>query len=241
MAGKGRKSEDKLDWEELGMNLDDCDYNPAGEMLASEEAELNEYLNREVFGVRGAKLRLKSRVIDVGSLLRGAGGLSMFPVGQFSPAKMEVLFGDPDEADEDDSDEDEGGGESRGGYTSLFSEAGVSIEDGREVITYPAGNGVETKIVINRDGERPIVSIVRSGALNNSLVLEEGRRHICVYGLKIMPIEMAVYAKKVRVDFSVETGGEFEFDYLVELRGLGVQRSQVSIQVELDEPINKDE
>ncbi len=261
---KGGKCEEKLDWESLGMNLDARDFNPAGERLASEDAEMNEFLNREIFEVRAAKIRIRSRIIDAENFLPGARMLSMFPVGQFNPAKMDALFEDDgygDEFDEDESGElDEGedsdGGsvgeaemaresgssadksesrecdDSRGGESVMFSEADISVEDGRDVITYSGDGGVETKIIINRDGVKPIVTITRSGELNNTIVLEEGRRHISVYGLRIMPIEMAVYAKKVRVEFSQESGGVLELDYLVELRGLGIQRTRVIIEVE---------
>ncbi len=242
MAGKGRKGEEKLDWESLGMDLD-ADFNPLGERLASEEAAMSEILD-DILGVRAAKIRVSSRVNDAEGLFRGAAGVSMFPVGQFSPEKMEALFGDGgdddfDECDECDDYEESGevpgqsGNQDSGKGIVIYSEAEVYAENGNDVIAYDMGDGIETKIVISREGEKPIVSIVRSGSLRNSIVLEEGRRHISVYGLKVMPIEMAVYAKKVRVDFSRDEGGSLELEYLVELRGLGLQRSRVSIQVDL--------
>ncbi len=244
MSGKAKKSgrnEEKLDWESLGMNLDLGGYNPVGERLASEEAVMNDIFT-EVLDVREAKIRVRSRIIDAESFFSRARNLSMFPVGQFSAAKMDALF---DEGDVDDEEEEVTGepepDSAKSGETQLFSEAMVYWEGGHDVISYDVGGGIETKIIINRDGDKPIVSIVRSGELRNSLVLEEGRRHISVYGLKIMPIEMAVYAKKVRVEFTEDAGGVLELDYLVELRGLGIQRTKVIIEVEVVERNLKDE
>ncbi len=221
----GIRKDERVDWEELGMNLDVRISDDAGERLTSERME-----SGMSSGVCRAKVKLSSRTIDdIGS--DSGRKLSMFPIGQFSADVMDSLFDEGD--DEEVEDDDEGVVPDPADGRMMFSEAYVDEEGGHDVIFYPSDEGVDTKIIINRDGEKPIITIMRTGEFSNTLVLEEGRRHISVYGLSFMRMELAVYSKKVNVEFSRESGGVIEADYLVELRGLGIQRTRLRIEVEV--------
>ena len=91
-----------------------------------------------------------------------------------------------------------------------------SLENARTVIAFtPAQN------------DR--VSIIHDGPVMSSLVCERGVRHISVYKTPVMPFEVAVYAKRCDADLTFERGGYLELDYLVELRGMDIQRTCMTI------------
>ena len=73
------------------------------------------------------------------------------------------------------------------------------------------------------------VSIIHDGPVMSSLVCERGVRHISAYKTPVMPFEVAVYAKRCDADFTYERGGYIELDYLVELRGMDIQRTRMTI------------
>ncbi|MBQ4590461.1 MAG: DUF1934 domain-containing protein [Clostridia bacterium] len=73
------------------------------------------------------------------------------------------------------------------------------------------------------------VSIIHDGPVMSSLVCERGVRHISAYKTPIAPFEVAVYAKRCDADLTFERGGYIELDYLVELRGMDIQRTCMTI------------
>jgi uncharacterized beta-barrel protein YwiB (DUF1934 family) len=73
------------------------------------------------------------------------------------------------------------------------------------------------------------VSIIHDGPVMSSLVCERGVRHISVYKTPVMPFEVAVYAKRCDAALTFERGGYIELDYLVELRGMDIQRTCMTI------------
>lgn len=73
------------------------------------------------------------------------------------------------------------------------------------------------------------VSIIHDGPVMSSLICERGVRHISAYKTPVMPFEVAVYAKKCDATLTFESGGYIELDYLVELRGMDVQRTCMTI------------
>ncbi|MGN1346282.1 MAG: DUF1934 domain-containing protein [Eubacteriales bacterium] len=75
------------------------------------------------------------------------------------------------------------------------------------------------------------VSIIHNGPVMSSLVCERGVRHISAYTTPVMPFEVAVYAKKCDGTLTFDGGGSLELDYLVELRGMDVQRTRMTIDV----------
>ena len=109
--------------------------------------------------------------------------------------------------------------------------AGMKTECGVVTITYEENTGCTSEIIF--DTAKPeMVTIHRTGGIMNTLVLEKGKRHISVYNTPIMPFETAVLAKKVDVNMTYEDGGDIALDYLVELRGMDLQRTEMKIHVE---------
>ena len=109
--------------------------------------------------------------------------------------------------------------------------AGMKTECGVVTITYEENTGCTSEIIFDT-GKPEMVTIHRTGGIMNTIVLEKGKRHISVYNNPIMPFETAVLAKKVDVNMTYEDGGDIALDYLVELRGMDLQRTEMKIHVE---------
>ena len=111
--------------------------------------------------------------------------------------------------------------------------AGMRSECGVITISYEESEGGPAEIIYDT-GVDGMVTIHRSGSFMGTLVLERGRRHITVYKLPVgnFTTELAVCAKKVETNLTLEDGGEINLDYLVELRGLDMQRTIMKIKVE---------
>ena len=109
--------------------------------------------------------------------------------------------------------------------------AGMKTECGVVTITYEENTGCTSEIIFDT-GKPEMVTIHRTGGIMNTIVLEKGKRHISVYNTPIMPFETAVLAKKVDVNMTYEDGGDIALDYLVELRGMDLQRTEMKIHVE---------
>lgn len=75
------------------------------------------------------------------------------------------------------------------------------------------------------------ISVVHTGGVFTGLICEEKVRHICVYRTPIATFEAAVYAKKCSAEIDEKRGGTIELDYLVELRGMDVQHTKMTIDV----------
>ena len=105
--------------------------------------------------------------------------------------------------------------------------------DGNETIEieYTEDDSMEnTRTVIAfTPAQNDRVSIIHDGPVMSSLVCERGVRHISAYKTPIAPFEVAVYAKRCDADLTFERGGYIELDYLVELRGMDVQRTCMTI------------
>lgn len=109
--------------------------------------------------------------------------------------------------------------------------AGMKTECGVVTITYEENTGCTSEIIFDT-GKPDMVTIHRTGGIMNTIVLEKGKRHISVYNTPVMPFETAVLAKKVDVNMTYEDGGDIALDYLVELRGMDLQRTEMKIHVE---------
>jgi len=105
--------------------------------------------------------------------------------------------------------------------------------DGNETIEieYTEDDSMEnTRTVIAfTPAQNDRVSIIHDGPVMSSLVCERGVRHISAYKTPVMPFEVAVYAKRCDADLTFERGGYIELDYLVELRGMDIQRTCMTI------------
>lgn len=109
-----------------------------------------------------------------------------------------------------------------------------TVRDGVETIevSYTEDESMDgTETVLRFAPSRPrSATIVHTGGVISNLICDEGVRHISVYETPIMPFEIAVYTKKCRGWLSL-AGGKLDLDYILELRGADLQRTQLTIEV----------
>jgi len=111
----------------------------------------------------------------------------------------------------------------------------MSRRDGDIVITYndeqSEGMGETVSEIVLHGGRADMVSIVRTGAVSNVLVCEQGRRHISVYKTPVMPFEICVFAKDCEQNVTFDGGGTIRMNYYVELRGTEMQHTKMRVSV----------
>jgi uncharacterized beta-barrel protein YwiB (DUF1934 family) len=107
-------------------------------------------------------------------------------------------------------------------------------EDGVIEIEYTEDESMDdTVTVISYAPKTPdTVTILHNGSVMSSLICERRRRHISVYSTPIMPLEVAVYTRTLEGGFTAD-GGEMVLDYIVELRGMDVQRTVMKIRADV--------
>lgn len=92
----------------------------------------------------------------------------------------------------------------------------------------------KTEIVLH-GGRSDMVSIIRTGAVRNTLICEKGRRHISVYNTPVMPFQVCVIARECEQNVTMEDGGTVYMNYYLELRGTEMQHSKMRITVKVAE------
>lgn len=90
---------------------------------------------------------------------------------------------------------------------------------------------VSCETVVSFDVEDPLtVTVTRTGEVKSALVIEKGKRHICVYDTPYMPFEVCVAARDVVNELTL-SGGRLLMDYAVEIKGAAATMSRVEITV----------
>jgi uncharacterized beta-barrel protein YwiB (DUF1934 family) len=79
-----------------------------------------------------------------------------------------------------------------------------------------------------------VVTMLKAGTPTR-LVLEEGKRHSCVYSTQFGPISLGIYTESVRSSLG-ENGGKLFLDYTLDLNATLTSFNTVSVTVE---PIHK--
>lgn len=92
------------------------------------------------------------------------------------------------------------------------------------------GGICETEISFAPDAP-DCVTVTRSGSVSASFVIQEGSRSISVYTTPFGPLEMCVWAKKVKNSMT-ENGGSITMDYTVEFKGMTAQRTRLTVRAE---------
>ena len=110
----------------------------------------------------------------------------------------------------------------------ITPDGGVQFE-----ISYQEADSMDdTSTVIRFAPSNPHeVVIFRTGDVISTLCCEKGRRHISSYETPIAPFEVAVFTKDCGGSLSYEKGGSIEVDYIIEIRGMNVQRTKMTIDV----------
>jgi len=106
--------------------------------------------------------------------------------------------------------------------------------DGRCTIRYKESElsgmeGTETKITFLKS-DRKILTIIREGAVNSTLVLEAGRFHSGLYETPVMPLDVTTMTYKLTNDIT-EEGGTACADYSLRIGGVTTNRTKLTMQV----------
>ena len=80
--------------------------------------------------------------------------------------------------------------------------------------------------------EPTLVSMIRAGSVNTTLVFEKGRRHACTYQTPYMPFEICVYT--LSLDNRLREDGTLSLDYIVEIHGAQAERCRMTLTVKKD-------
>ena len=101
-------------------------------------------------------------------------------------------------------------------------------------ITYQEDASLDNTVtsVLMNTGYPELVTIYRAGDVISTLICEKGKRHISAYETPVAPFEMAVYTRSCTGNMTFDEGGTVELDYIVELRGMDIQRTKMRIAVE---------
>lgn len=139
---------------------------------------------------------------------------------------MQFLQAEPDEEDDDDS------------AIVMGTEATLArqiLPDGKErfEISYLEDESMDNTVTTIRfEPSRPDeVIIYRSGSVMSTLVCEKGHRHISSYVTPIAPFEAAVYTKDCSGTIRFAEGGTISVDYIIEIRGMNIQQTRMTIEV----------
>lgn len=89
-----------------------------------------------------------------------------------------------------------------------------------------------TVTTLHTSYDRPqIVTMTRSGSLTSCITFNsENRRQICTYGTEFMPMQFAVYTRRIDNTLGAD-GGSLFIDYDIEMNGVCTERSRLTIDV----------
>ncbi len=88
--------------------------------------------------------------------------------------------------------------------------------------------GSVTKIGFDLDFP-DLISMLRSGPVNTSLIFEPHRRHLCVYNTPFSAFEVCVHTLEIRNNLL--TNGTLYLDYLIEIHGARAERCKMMLSV----------
>lgn len=91
--------------------------------------------------------------------------------------------------------------------------------------------GSKTRIEFSKEAPG-IITMTRSGSVTTVLVFEQYKRHICVYQTPYMPFEVCV--NTMIVDNKLLSDGKIYLDYMVELRGAGIEHNKLTLEIKDD-------
>ena len=118
-----------------------------------------------------------------------------------------------------------------------FMSLGSYEEDnGKIIIKYDecVALGVEnakTTLTVSKDG---VVTISRTGEVNNNLVIEQGKRHICQYQTLYGDITMGIYGDYVKNKLSLPKGS-LKMQYTIDVNSSTLSKNKVDIKISEDE------
>lgn len=124
-------------------------------------------------------------------------------------------------------------------FVEMMSEGEISCDElGNVEISYVEGNdtdngleGTAVRLVFNRDNPE-LVTMVREGNMSTMLTFCEGKRSRSVYNTPYMPFNLIV--NTLEVENNIFSDGTMYLNYLMEIQGLGSQRTTIRIKIRED-------
>ncbi|MGN0592116.1 MAG: DUF1934 domain-containing protein [Ruminococcus sp.] len=116
--------------------------------------------------------------------------------------------------------------------TELMTDGTFEREASMWKITYEDSDatGFEGAVTtILADGNR-LVSIMRSGTANSSLVIETGKKHYCLYGTPFGDITVGIFTHKIENSLS-EEGGSLYLKYTIDVNSAYMSDNEIYLDV----------
>ena len=141
---------------------------------------------------------------------------------------------------ESDSDDDSLYSEIEGdSFVEMMSEGEILCDElGNVEISYVEGedtdNGLEgtaVRLIFNKESPE-LVTMVREGSMSTMLTFCEGKRSRSVYNTPYMPFNLIV--NTLEVENNIFSDGTMYLNYLMEIQGLGSQRTTIRIKIRED-------
>ena len=124
-------------------------------------------------------------------------------------------------------------------FVEMMSEGEILCDElGNVEISYVEGedtdNGLEgtaVRLIFNKESPE-LVTMVREGSMSTMLTFCEGKRSRSVYNTPYMPFNLIV--NTLEVENNIFSDGTMYLNYLMEIQGLGSQRTTIRIKIRED-------
>ena len=114
----------------------------------------------------------------------------------------------------------------------VITTGGYSREDGRISITYPEYSeedpNIRTDTTVTYDGSE--LCIERRGQMSSRLILEKGRRHLCLYDTPMGRMMIGIFTDSITTDMS-DSGGEIRASYQLDFNNNVVSNNEFRITI----------
>lgn len=118
-----------------------------------------------------------------------------------------------------------------------YADAKFALKNGKYYIIYEENilsdmPGCTTTVKVDEDG---VVSVKRSGAINNTLVYEKGKSHSCLYSFDFGSLRVETHTKEITNSLT-PSGGELELIYDLDM---GANKSKNHLSITVKEKTNE--
>lgn len=116
----------------------------------------------------------------------------------------------------------------------ISTEGVLSLEDGKLSVSYDETeltgmDGAHTVLEFTTD-EPDTVTMTRSGSASTSMIFKENSRCMSTYETGVFPLEMCITTKSVENALDIN-GGKIIIDYTVEIHGVCMERTYLTVTV----------
>lgn len=95
---------------------------------------------------------------------------------------------------------------------------------------YDEENSQKSQTAIVKVEEPDCVTMMKAGT-STRLILQEGKRHSCVYSTPYGPLTMGIYTSSVETNLD-ESGGEIKVKYTIDINSTMSSKNSISIKIQ---------